>query len=90
LGAPPNEYMKQYLLKQVSPFEDCDFLNSCKIPFDFMDTSGLVDTGWCDYATNARILSVNDRILFTTESEEQATVLVLKFGDRLLEIIPVD
>lgn len=54
-----------------------------------MDKMSINDTGWCDYETGARILSTNDRVLFTTGNSKDEIVLKLKFGDRLKGISPI-
>ena len=69
----------QFIIEQLLPGEDCNFLNSCKIPFDLLYRSELV---------YGRILTKNDQIRFTTDCEKDALVLKLKFGERLKEIFP--
>lgn len=77
--------MKQFLLKQLLVKEDVDFLNQCKIPFDFTDKWDNNDTGWCDASTGARILTERDCILFSPETKEDEITLLLKFGERIKE-----
>lgn len=79
--------MKQFIVEYLIPINDVDFLNICDIPFDFMDKMSISDSGWCDGLTGMRILSVNDRLLFTIRGPDDEAVLRLKFGDRLIEIV---
>lgn len=41
-----------------------------------------VDSGWCDGATGARLVTNSMSICFTVEDEKLSTLIRLKFGDR--------
>ena len=84
-----------YILRYPLNSDDIDFLNMTSIEYEIHDTlgtaalveanfeKGLHDSGWCDYATNARIINDKDRAIFLNVSESQLTFLELKFGERL-------
>jgi len=73
---------KYFTLTCVEPENDVDFLNSTSIVFDIGQPG---DSGWCDGATGARILTTFDKIVFKADKEDEA-VLSLKFGERLVEL----
>jgi hypothetical protein len=82
-----------YILKRSLSESDINFLNETTIKFEIFDTHGLkpetqlgFDSGWCDASTGARIIGKNDRAMFKNVSEPESTLLLLKFGDRLLEM----
>ena len=84
-----------YVLKRSLSENDIDFLNQTTIEFEIFDTHGLkpetkigYDSGWCDASTGARIIGKNDRAMFKNVSEPESTLLLLKFGNRLLEMNP--
>lgn len=84
-----------YILRYPLNTEDIDFLNITSIEYEIHDTRGtaalveagfgksLYDSGWCDYATNARIINDKDRAVFKSVTETQLTFLQMKYGDRL-------
>ena len=89
-----------YLLRYQIEDEDCDFLNSTSIKYDVVDAHKdtitklatdvdelLGDSGWCDMATGAQIISEQDRIIFKDVSSEQFTLLSLKFGKRIKKLV---
>lgn len=87
-----------YILRYPLNKDDIDFLNITSIEYEIHDTlgtaalveanfeKGLHDSGWCDYATNARIINDKDRAIFKNVSASQLTFLELKFGIRLKEL----
>ena len=84
-----------YVLKRALSESDINFLNETTIKFEIFDTHGLkpetkigYDSGWCDASTGARIIGKNDRAMFKNVSEPESTLLLLKFGNRLLEMNP--
>lgn len=84
-----------YILRYPLNEDDIEFLNKTSLEFEIHDTRGtaalveanfeksLHDSGWCDHATNARIINDKDRAIFRNVSETQYTFLELKFGSRL-------
>lgn len=77
--------MKQFLLVELIPDDDVDFLNETSIVFDFLGSKN--DSGWCDGSTGARIVSKNDKILFSQVTTDSELLLKLKFGDRITEFV---
>lgn len=84
-----------YILKRSLSETDIDFLNETTISFEIFNSHGLApetqigyDSGWCDATTGARIINKNDRAFFKNVNEQEYTLLLLKFGDRLLEMNP--
>ena len=87
-----------YILRYPLNSDDIDFLNMTSIAYEIHDTrgtaalveanfeKGLHDSGWCDYATNARIINDKDRAIFRNVTESQYTFLQMKFGIRLKEL----
>lgn len=88
--------MKKYLLRYPITETDVDFLNATSIKFEIIDTHGLAaltevnldkslhDSGWCDVATNARIINSRDRAVFQDVTPAQETLLQLKYHERLI------
>jgi hypothetical protein len=84
-----------YILRYPLNSDDIDFLNITTIKYEIHDTKGtaalveanfeksLHDSGWCDYATNARIINDRDRAIFRDVTDPQLTFLQMKYGDRL-------
>ena len=84
-----------YILRYPLNPEDIDFLNVTTIDYEIHDTKGaaalveanfnkgLFDSGWCDYANNARIINEKDRAVFRNVTATQYTFLQIKYGDRL-------
>ena len=87
-----------YILRYPLSSDDIDFLNITTIEYEIHDTKGtaalveanydksLHDSGWCDYATNARIINDKERAIFRNVTPAQYTFLELKFGERLKEL----
>ena len=82
-----------YVLRRSLTEADIDFLNETTVEFEIFNSHGLApetkvgyDSGWCDASTGARIINNNDRVLFKNVSEQELTLLLLKFGSRLLEM----
>ena len=82
-----------YILRQPLSETDIDFLNETTIDFKIINSHGLKsgtqlrnDSGWCDAATGARIIDVNDRAVFKNVSNSELTLLTLKFGNRLKDL----
>lgn len=79
------DYVLQYQITE----DDIDFLNNTSIKFEVFDSHGLKseadynDSGWCDAATGARIIGVNDRVAFLNPSPEDLTLLTIKYYNRL-------
>jgi hypothetical protein len=78
-----------YVLQHQITEEDIDFLNITSIKFEIFNSHGLApetditDSGWCDMATGARIISPIDRVAFLDVSPEELTFLNLKYYNRL-------
>ena len=84
-----------YILRYPLNSDDIDFLNMTSIEYEIHNTRGtaalveanfeksLHDSGWCDYATNARIINDKDRAIFRNVTSTQLTFLQMKYGDRL-------
>lgn len=74
-----------YILTSELTSDDIDFLNITTIEFELHNPtiSNLVDSGWCDYATGARIVTKEDRAIFKEPSEQQLTFLQMKYGEQL-------
>lgn len=88
----------EYLLRYPITESDCDFLNETTIGYRVVDSKSSLaidlstlideyDTGWCDMATGAQIISEQDRIIFKDVSSEQFTLLSLKFGKRIKKLV---
>ena len=81
-----------YILRQRITEADIDFLNETTIDFEIINTHGLKaetnvsDSGWCDMATNSRIIGLNDRVVFRDVSQEDQTYLTLRYIDRIKEL----
>lgn len=82
-----------YILQKSLSNEDINFLNETTIEFEIFDTHGLkpetkigFDSGWCDMTTGSRIISERDRVRFDNVSPEELTLLMLKFGTRLVNL----
>ena len=88
-----------YLLRYQIEDEDCDFLNSTSIKYDVVDAHKdtitklatdvdelLGDSGWCDMATGARIVSERDRVVFRDVSPQELTLLLIKYPTRLKKL----
>ena len=79
------DFVLQYQITE----EDIDFLNKTSIEFKIFDPNGLKseadynDSGWCDAATGARLISSTDRVAFLNPSPEDLTFLTLKYYNRL-------
>lgn len=77
------------LLRNSLSESDIDFLNETDIEFDIVNTHGLkpetnvFDSGWCDMATNARIIGHRDRAVFRNITEAEYTYLQLRYQGRL-------
>lgn len=63
---------------------DVDWYNNSnlQVTVDYVDTR--VDSGWCDSATGAQIVTSSSKIEVTTFNEQEEVWLLLKFGDRAL------
>jgi hypothetical protein len=84
-----------YILRYPLNSDDIDFLNITTIEYEIHDTkgtaalveanfnAGMHDSGWCDHATNARIIHEKDRAIFKNVTDTQLTFLQMKFGGRL-------
>jgi hypothetical protein len=80
-----------YILRYQLTASDIGFLNETTIEFEVHNTHGLkvetqFDSGWCDMNTGARIIGTHDRAVFKNVSEQEYTLLLLKFGSRLKEL----
>lgn len=75
-----------YVLQFPLTSEDIDFLNVTTLEYEIFDgNSGPLenDSGWCDMATGARIISSACRVAFLNVTPEDLTFLTLKYHDRL-------
>ena len=80
-----------YILRYPLTASDIGFLNETTIEFEVHNTHGLkvetqFDSGWCDMNTGSRIIGTYDRAVFKNVSEQELTLLFLKFGNRLKEL----
>lgn len=81
-----------YILRFGITPTDIDFLNETTIEFEIINTHGLraetnvSDSGWCDMSTGARIIGVNDRVVFRNVSEEDQTYLTLRYDTRIKQL----
>ena len=71
--------MNSYLLNRSMSSDDVDFLNSTDIDYDIRTDLGPNDSGWCDYATGARLIMASDRVVFYPVTEEEEVFLKLKY-----------
>lgn len=71
--------MNSYLLNRKILSDDIDFLNSTDIDYDIRTDLGPNDSGWCDYATGARIVTGSDRVVFYPATAEEEVFLKLKY-----------
>jgi hypothetical protein len=75
-----------YVLQFPLDNDDIDFLNATSIKYEVFDPSGAYDendSGWCDAATGARIISGTERVAFLDVSPEELTYLTLRYYNRL-------
>lgn len=86
-----------YLLRFQIEDVDLDFLNNTTIKYDVIDVhrspfGKLVtdldefDSGWCDIATGARLVSERDRVVFRDVGPQELTLLLIMFPDRLKKL----
>lgn len=80
-----------YILRYQLTESDINFLNETTIEFEVHNTHGLkpetqFDSGWCDITTGARIIGTYDRVVFRNVTEQEYTLLLLKFGNRPKEL----
>lgn len=71
--------MNSYLLNRKILSDDIDFLNSTDIDYDIRTDLSPNDSGWCDYATGARIVTASDRVVFYPATAEEEVFLKLKY-----------
>ena len=78
-----------YVLQHQITEEDIDFLNNTSMQFEIFNPhelkseTDLNDSGWCDWATGARIIGPTERVAFIDPSPEDLTFLTLKYYNRL-------
>jgi hypothetical protein len=75
-----------YVLQFPLDKDDIDFLNVTTIDFEIFNPSEEFDpndSGWCDAATGARIISDTHRVAFKNVTSEQLTFLTMKYYNRL-------
>lgn len=80
--------MNSYLLNRSLTPADVDFLNSTDIDYDLRTDLGPNDSGWCDYATGARLVMASDRAVFYPATKEEEVFLKLKYLTELEEKPP--
>ena len=79
-----------YVLLHPLREEDFDFLNETTIELNVCNTfkadadDNSADSGWCDMVSGARLIGRHDMIVFMPANDEERTLLLLKFGDRLI------
>jgi hypothetical protein len=80
------DYALQYSLTS----DDIEFLNETTIKYTIHNSDGIhgmfgetSDSGWCDYATGARVIVLTDRAVFLDVTKEELTFLTLKYAERL-------
>ena len=79
-----------YVLLHPLREEDFDFLNSTSIELNICNTftadadDSVADSGWCDMVPGARRIGTDNMIVFMPANDEEHTLLLLKFGDRLI------
>jgi protein-arginine kinase len=76
--------MKKFILEIDDAERDCDMLHRCDVPHSLVPSRGN-QTRWRDIQTGAIVVSRGDRISFSVNCEQHATVLCLIFGDRLIQ-----
>jgi hypothetical protein len=69
----------------ILPYEDCDFLNECKIAHIITPKSEFGH--WYDCPTGAIIVAPGDTVAFKVDNREDELILKLKFGERLVSVI---
>lgn len=75
-----------YVLQHPLTTDDVDFLNETTLDFEIFNPHveySENDSGWCDMATGARIISNSERVAFLSVSDEDLLLLTLKYHDRL-------
>lgn len=75
-----------YVLQHSLTNDDIDFLNVTSIEFEIFNPNDDYrgnDSGWCDAATGARIISGAERVAFLNVGDEDLLLLTLKYHDRL-------
>lgn len=75
-----------YVLQFPITPNDVVFLNSTSIEFEVFNPNvdpHKRDSGWCDMETGARLVTDSDRVAFKNVTEEQLTLLTLKYHNRL-------
>lgn len=73
-----------YVLRESLTFDDVDFLNDTSYDYDIFNPTVMEnDSGWCDMATGARMITKFDRVIFRNVSPQQFTLLKLKYEHRL-------
>ena len=75
-----------YVLQFPLDNDDIDFLNGTSIKFQIFNPDGAYeenDSGWCDMATGARIISNEDRVAFLDVTPDELTFLTLRYYNRL-------
>lgn len=77
----------KYFLKTTSPQEDVEFLNNTTIEFSFIGSEN--DSGWCDAATGARIVSADDAVVFYNVSDQDALALIMRFNRRIEKVVDI-
>ena len=77
-----------YILRYPLTSDDVKFLNATTVEFELHNSRLLSenDSGWCDMATDARIITDNDRVIFRNVTDKQYTFLKLKYPVRLKEL----
>lgn len=87
-----------YLLRFQIEDDDCDFLNATSIKYDIVDSQKntlsklatdvdeMLDSGWCDWNTGARIVDERDRVVFRDVSPQELTLLLIKYPTRLKKL----
>ena len=81
-----------YVLLHPLLEEDFDFLNETNIKTNIFNSfkpdvgsdNSVADSGWCDMVSGARLIGRHDNVVFMPTSDEERTLLVLKFGNRLI------
>ena len=78
-----------YVLRNHISYDDIEFINSSSYEYELFNPHLLSepDSGWCDMGTGSRIVTASDRIIFRNITDQQFTMLVLKFQQRLKPLV---
>lgn len=78
-----------YVLRNRISYDDIEFINSSSYEYELFNPTLLSenDSGWCDMGSGSRIVTPSDRIIFRNITDQQFTMLALKFQERLKPLV---